>query len=413
MTFAGNKWIGVGSLLLFAASAGADSRVDPTTLTGKVMCGYQGWFNAEGDGAERGWVHWSKGNGPPQDGRANFDLWPDMSEWGPGERYRTGFSLPNGEVAEVFSSYKKETVLRHFEWMHEYGIDGVFVQRFIGGLRDPRVRKHTDTVLGHCREGAGKSGRTFAVMYDLSGMGLGRMGEVREDWRRLRSEMKVTGDALYLHHRGKPVVAVWGIGFNDKRAYTLEECRGLVRFLKDDGCAVMLGVPAYWRQLERDATRDGALHEIIAMADIVSPWTVGRFGTPEDATNHGREWWRPDIEWCADKKLDFLPVVFPGFSWHNLHGGKLDQIPRRKGAFLWSQVKAAKQAGASMLYVAMFDEVDESTAIFKCLGNPPQGEKSRFLGEKGVPSDFYLRLTGEAGKLLRGEIPLDAPLMKP
>src|SRR5438132_1536787 len=32
--------------------------VDPSTLTGKVMCGYQGWFAAEGDAAGRGWTHW-------------------------------------------------------------------------------------------------------------------------------------------------------------------------------------------------------------------------------------------------------------------------------------------------------------------------------------------------------------------
>ena len=34
--------------------------VDRSTLTGKVMVGYQGWFNCEGDGANLGWTHWSR-----------------------------------------------------------------------------------------------------------------------------------------------------------------------------------------------------------------------------------------------------------------------------------------------------------------------------------------------------------------
>ena len=58
-----------------------------------------------------------------------------------------------------------------------------------------------------------------------------------------------------------------------------------------------------------------------------------------------------------------------------------------------------------MIYVAMFDEVDEGTAIFKCTNEPPVGEGVAFLTYEGLPSDFYLRLTGQGGRLLRGEIP--------
>lgn len=54
----------------------------------------------------------------------------------------------------------------------------------------------------------------------------------------------------------------------------------------------------------------------------------------------------------------------------------------------------------NMAYVAMFDEVDEGTAIFKCTNHPPVG---RFCTYEGYPSDFYLRLTGNAGRMLRGE----------
>ena len=71
---------------------------------------------------------------------------------------------------------------------------------------------------------------------------------------------------------------------------------------------------------------------------------------------------------------------------------------------------AAKRAGCEMLYVAMFDEVDEGTAIFKCSDSPPAGEGARFLSMEGLPSDFYLRLTGAGGRLLRGEIPLTEAL---
>jgi hypothetical protein len=59
-----------------------------------------------------------------------------------------------------------------------------------------------------------------------------------------------------------------------------------------------------------------------------------------------------------------------------------------------------------MLYVAMFDEVDEGTAIFKCTNQPPVGDGVAFLTYEGLPSDYYLRLVGMAGKVLRGELSL-------
>jgi hypothetical protein len=63
----------------------------------------------------------------------------------------------------------------------------------------------------------------------------------------------------------------------------------------------------------------------------------------------------------------------------------------------------AKRAGATTLYQAMFDEMDEGAAVFKCTNDPPAGA-SRFLSLEGLPSDHYLWLTGMGGKLLRGEV---------
>jgi hypothetical protein len=267
---------------------------------------------------------------------------------------------------------------------------------------------HDNTVLANCREGANLHGRAYAVMYDLSGLQAGHIEEVMNDWRELRKQMTITADPAYLHHRGKPVVAVWGIGFDDHRQYTLEECRRLIEFLKSDpeagGCTVMIGVPAHWRELDNDAVNDPKLLEIIGMADVVSPWTVGRYASPTGASIYAKECLKPDLTWCEQHTIDYMPVVFPGFSWYNMYGEKFNLAPRLHGQFLWSQFLGAKQAGASMVYVAMFDEVDEGTAIFKCINDVPVGLKSRFLTFEGLPDDYYLRLVGTATKMVEGQI---------
>lgn len=381
--------------------------VDRSTLTGKVMVGYQGWFNCDGDGANLGWTHWTHNRHKPfAPGNVTVDLWPDMTEFDADERYATGFTHQDGSTGEVFSSGNKKTVLRHFQWMRDYGIDGAFLQRFANGLRRDDSKRHKDKVLAHVREAANRNGRSFAVMYDLSGLPKGGTEVVRRDWMTLHGEQKITQDPAYQRHNNKPVVAVWGIGFNDRnkpREYTLDECSELIAFLKQQGCAIMLGVPTAWRTLDRDAIADPRLHELLSQADVISPWTVGRYRDLAGVQRHARNRLKPDIQWCDERGTDYMPVVFPGFSWHNLTGEKLDSIPRLKGEFLSSQITAAHRSGCQMLYVAMFDEVDEGTAVFKCTNDPPTENGASFLTYEGLPSDHYLKLVGRAGKLLRGE----------
>src|SRR5258708_11097804 len=82
--------------------------VDTKTLTGKVMCGYQGWFGAPGDGrSEESWQHWTKRGSAFIDGNANVDLWPDVSELDPAQRFQTELKMADGRPREVFSSYTK------------------------------------------------------------------------------------------------------------------------------------------------------------------------------------------------------------------------------------------------------------------------------------------------------------------
>jgi hypothetical protein len=133
-----------------------------------------------------------------------------------------------------------------------------------------------------------------------------------------------------------------------------------------------------------------------------SPWTVGRYATLEQAAEYADERLVSDLAWCRERDIEYMPVVLPGFQWFAGHpdAAKSKPIPRLHGRFLWEQVVGARRAGASMLYVAMFDEVDEGTAIFKCTNDPPGKEFATFEGD---PPDHYLRLVGRAGRLLRGE----------
>ena len=48
------------AVLLCAAFSAEPSVVDATSLRGKVLCGYQGWFRCPGDPARLGWRHWSR-----------------------------------------------------------------------------------------------------------------------------------------------------------------------------------------------------------------------------------------------------------------------------------------------------------------------------------------------------------------
>lgn len=121
----------------------------------------------------------------------------------------------------------------------------------------------------------------------------------------------------------------------------------------------------------------------------------------------------PDLEETQRLGLGYMPVVFPGFSWFNLQTNRnkpdqavLNRIPRRCGRFLWRQVANLLGAGVTTLYAAMFDEVDEGTALFPAetgMDKLPAGANMVFLNQDGcaLPDDWYLRVTGEAARMLR------------
>lgn len=383
------------------------------SIQGKILCGYQGWFNAEGDGANLGWKHYL-GGGKFEPGRCSIDFWPDLSEYGADEKFVTPFKLADGSPALVFSSANEKTVDRHFKWMKDYGIDGVFVQRFVTNVRRADLNTNLNKVYDNCFKASVLRDRLLSVMYDLSGSKREVVENTKKDWKQLVDKYQINNPKKknVLTYKGKAVVAIWGVGFKD-REYTLSDIQELIEFFKNDpiygNCSVLLGVPTGWRTLDRDCINDPKIHELIKMADIVHPWTPGRYHSIAGINEHKEKNTLKDKEWCDKAGLEYMPVVFPGFSWYNLKkgGAPSNAIPRLKGDFLWQQLYNAISSDVKTIYVAMFDEMDEGTCIFKCTNDPPVGA-SPFVTYEGLPSDYYLWLTGKAGKMLRKEIPLSS-----
>jgi hypothetical protein len=75
---------GLIAAILLASAQTAEAQVsDASTLDGKVVTGYQGWFMAPGDGNPPGvgWRHWSRSTTDIGPGLYTVDMWPDVSEY--------------------------------------------------------------------------------------------------------------------------------------------------------------------------------------------------------------------------------------------------------------------------------------------------------------------------------------------
>ena len=206
----------------------------------------------------------------------------------------------------------------------------------------------------------------------------------------------------YLYHNGKPLVVVWGVGFTGNRKYGFKEAEIIINGLTERGYSVMIGVPTYWRSLSNDTMNDKELHRLVKKCNIVMPWLVGRYN--EDGFTPFETLVKEDIAWCKKNKIDYTPLAFPGFTWINMRKDS-KPIDRNRGSFYWKQLSSHIANGAQMLYLAMFDEIDEGTAIFKCATEVPVGDSYFLPLDKDLGSDYYLFLAGEAAKMLRKESP--------
>lgn len=376
-------------------------------IVGKLITGYQGWFSCGGDESPLDeWVHWAQGSSQPRPGYASFDLYPEMSEYT--TTYKTGFAnFGNGLPATLFSSYDAQVVNKHFEWMEAYGIDVAALQRFGHSLTSSKHKGHKDGIATMVKNAAETYGRKFYIMYDISSWDHFQ-SEIKTDWMNtITGSLDLLSSPAYAKENGKPVVCVWGIGSSgrpgDQSSWT-----DVITWLKAQGCYVIAGAHKNWRTLSD-------VKAACENADMISPWHVGTFSVS------GVDSWgdkiAADMIHCKNLEIDYMPVLWPGFSWANWKDGYEDRPnhhPRMHGEFMWNQFYIVRRkfdwvGMTPTAYVAMFDEYDESTAIAKAAEDAsmiPSNQWFLTLDADGVhcSSDFYLRLTGDGAKMLKDQI---------
>ncbi|WP_328913188.1 MULTISPECIES: xylosidase [unclassified Streptomyces] len=382
-----------------AAAAGATPAASAAgDVVGKVTVGYQGWFACPGDGAPiNGWWHWSQNWGQsPSLSNNSIKAWPDTREYT--KTYPTAYpNLGNGQSAALFSSYDQQTVDTHFLWMQQNNIDTAALQRFnpTGGEGPTR-----DAMATKVRSAAESHGRKFYVMYDVSGW-TNMQSEIKTDWT---NKMKAhTASSAYAKQNGKPVVCIWGFGFNDNNhPFSADACLDVINWFKGQGCYVIGGVPREWRT-GTGGSRAGYA-DVYHALNMISPWMVGAIGNVGDADNAYTNYTVPDQADCNAHGVDYQPCVLPG---------DVSARQRAHGDFMWRQFYNVVRAGVQGIYISMFDEYNEGNQIAKTAENSsmvPAGSGLWALDEDGTAcsSDYYLRLTGDGGRMLKGQIALTA-----
>jgi len=365
-------------------------------VVGKITVGYQGWFACIGDNSPiNGWWHWTQDwSKIPSPTNKALGSWPDMNDYT--NKYPTAFAnLNNGKPATLFSSYDDQTVDVQFLWMQQYGIDCAALQRFNPTGGEGPIR---DAVTAKVKTAAEKYGIKFYIMYDVSGW-TNMQTEMKNDWT--KKIKAYTSSPAYAMQNGKPVICIWGFGFNDpNHNFTTAQCLDVINFFKSEGCYVIGGVPTHWRDQNSDSR--GGFISVYKAFNMLSPWMVGRIGTIADENNFYNNVNTPDLTYCKANGIDYQPCILPG---------DLQAKQRVHGDFMWRQFYNMVHLGVQGIYISMFDEYNENNQIAKTAATQdevPAGAGFVTLDEDGTActSDYYLRITQDGGKMLKKQIPL-------
>ncbi|KAL7895994.1 hypothetical protein HDV63DRAFT_411564 [Trichoderma sp. SZMC 28014] len=391
------------SWLLYATAVSAASHkqhthppraaaIDASTIQGKWLFGYQGWFRKPGAGVNN---HWSADGNTPGPNNIEIDFIPDVSQYPSSCLFNTQLTLPNGQPAQLYDSSCEGVVDLHFKWLQQYGLDGVIVQRFLGSTSDQSFI----TVLNQVQAAAEKYGLGFIVEYDVSGADSSQGSvatAVLNDYN--ANIKKYTTSSAYIHQNGKPVTMVFGIGFSGFKV-TAADSVNIASQLQSAGTYVGFGVPEQW---SGDVTSNDGFVQAYKQADFISPWTVGGYSDAGYAGFHTSTQ-VPDAALLKSLGKQYAPVIFPGTSALHLNGGSnpsaFDYFPRYNGSFYSAQADALTTMANKPLFIfsAMFDEVNEGTQIMPALKTNQLPTNQKFVGYDNDFADtsFYLELAGQ------------------
>ncbi len=400
-------------------------------LDNQILCGYQGWFAFPGDGAPvNRWRHWfvpaAANMAAPLAGDLMVDVYPAIDEYDDADLHTSGIKMRDGSYAKFYSSARPNVVLKHFQWMQTYGISGVFLIRFMQDINIPANREWKIMVLRNVRSAAESTGRIFALSYNIAGTTDAILEDLKADWIKLVDEETITQSSQYVRQNGLPVLRIYGIGFTAVNVSDTTMMADFIKWFQTDApekyrVFLVGGVPSRWRDLTGDSRNDRAWKDIYDSLDGIHPWHVGRWRTISSFNTYHTDIISKDSAYCASKGILYIPTMWPGFSWHNLNDEQepINDIPRLGGTFMWRQAyKYAADSNINTVWLAQFDECDEGTAIYKLTAKTsdlPVDGNWLALDADGysVRSDHYLRLAGEAQKMLDGSKPLQATMPTP
>jgi hypothetical protein len=364
------------------------------TLKGKIMVGYQGWYRTPNDPCDQGWVHW----GNIAKGEFSVDMWPDTSAYPPETLDKAAdVKTLSGKTAYLFSSAWPHSTRLHFSWMRKNNIDGAFLQRFVSD-GSYAVNGRQEWVMGNVRDAANREGRVWAVEYDISGCPDDKLLDfIKTDWAWIIDGFGLKSDKAYARENGKPVVFVWGLAVGG-REIRPETAEAVFDFLKNDpkygGNYVIGGLPGNWRQLGPEWQKH------IKQQDGTLAWMSSSYAE--------------DVKDFKALGVDYFPHVKPGFSWANLKHiptGATDAFtPREGGDYYEKQLVKAAEGGGDRLFVGMYDEYDEGTAIIPMSDDPPPTPRRPGVNVKIFARD---RWEGRAIQKTIPQLDLDLPAGSP